>query len=364
MNSQARFFAHKMIGKMIGLGAFSLQMLLIAAPLTAQDRSQPINSEIRHTGTAEIRSVTKDSGFFPDRQPVVYWHDEDWKIDLLPLSTPDAAYELSITSSDGKMRIVKLPEDYSQINSISKTTNDKAIVIADINGKITAFGLVDLIAGKLIDNFAMSPPSVSPNQRFILYVNTDYYDYYNYRLYDTSKTPKENTCGYRLNDPEHKALDESYRGIQVYPRKGDQVSCSDEALKAFEDENHNLVSNVIWTSDSSKVVFADVKSGVVSLILVIMPHDDHDKDHGRDKDGNHNGDHDRPRTLIYSFVGTENVCGAVGPLGPTGCDNNNVKSIAWNGDSVNVTLVQANPTGPAIVKSLTIPIAKFVPLAK
>jgi ABC-type Zn2+ transport system substrate-binding protein/surface adhesin len=99
-----------------------------------------------------------------------------------------------------------------------------------------------------------------------------------------------------------------------------------------------------------------------------MPHGDHDKDHDRDHDGDRDRDHDKdndhPRTSIYSFVGAENVCGAVGPLGPTGCDYNNVKSIAWNGDAVNVALVQANPTGPAIVKNLTIPLSKFVPLAK
>jgi hypothetical protein len=356
MNSQTRFVARKTIGKMIGLGVFSIQMLLILAPLTAQDRSQPINSEIRHIGNAQLRSVTKTSGFFPDRQPAVYWHDEDWKIDLLPLSSPDAAYELSITSSDSRERVVKLPEEYAQIDSISRTPNDKAIIIAEINGKTAAFGLVDLKLGKLIDNFAILAPFVSPNQRIILYVNTDYYDYYNYRLYDTSKTPRENTCGYRENDPEHKDIDEGYRGFPIYPRKANQTSCSDADDKAFNDESHVRSSDFVWSSDSSKAVFADVMNGSsISLIIVAMHHGDKEREY----EGDHDRDNDLPLTLTYPFAGTENVC-----AGAATCDNNNVRSVAWNGDAVNVALVQANPTGPAIVKNLTIPLSKFIPLTK
>jgi hypothetical protein len=130
-----------------------------------------------------------------------------------------------------------------------------------------------------------------------------------------------------------------------------------------DDDDNTDVSNFIWSVDSSKVVFADVKSGVISLVLVKMPHSDRDKDHDKDHDGDHDRDHDRdndrPRTLTYSFVGAENVC-----AGAATCDSNNVRSIAWNGDTVNVALVQANPTGPSIVTNLTIPISKFVPLAK
>lgn len=355
MNSQTRFVSSKSLGEMIGLGIFSLQILLIAMPLSAQYQSQPISSEVTHIGTAEMRSVTKTSGFSPDRQPVVYWHDEDWKIDLTPQSSPNA-FSLSITSSDGRERVVKLPWDYSQINSIFCTPNGKAIIIADINGKITAFGLVDLKLGKLIDNFAMSPPSVSPNRRFILYVNTDYYDYYNYRLYDTSKTPRENTCGYRENDPDHKDLDEGYRGFPIYPRKANQISCSGAAEKAFADESHTQLSNFIWSVDSSKAVFADLMNGsTISLILVTMHHEDK----GRKNEGDNDRENDLPQTLIYSLIGAEDVCAGVAH-----CDYNNVRSIAWNGDSVNVALIQANPTGPAIVKNLTIPISKFVPLGK
>jgi hypothetical protein len=176
------------------------------------------------------------------------------------------------------------------------------------------------------------------------------------------KTPEENTCGYGDNNIEYNKHRDLLGGIQVYPH---QVTCLD--LEDDDDDNTD-VSDFIWATDSSKVVFADVKDGVISLILVKMPRSDSDKDHDKDKDGDHQGEHyrdnDRPRTLTYSFVGAENVCGAVGPQGPTGCDNNNVRSIAWSGDSVKVALVQANPTGPAIVKNLTIPLSKFVPIGK
>jgi hypothetical protein len=365
MNSQMKFVDCKTLGKMIGLGVLCLQMLFISAPLAAQDRSQHISSEVTHVGTAEMRSVTKTSGFIPDRQPVVYWHDEDWKIDLTPQSLPNA-FTVTITSSDGREKVVKLPWEFSQIVSISRTPNDEAIVTADLTGMIQAFCIIDLREGKITDNIALYDPIISPDRRFILF-NNWYPPHVGgeemYRIYDVLKTPRENTCGYRENDPRHEDLDGGYRGFQVYPQTPGQILCTSE-----DDEDDNSGFDFLWDTDSSKVVFADVKSGVMSLILVTMPHGDHDKDHDRDHDGDRDRDHDKdndhPRTSIYSFVGAENVCGAVGPLGPTGCDYNNVKSIAWNGDAVNVALVQANPTGPAIVKNLTIPLSKFVPLAK
>ncbi len=63
--------------------------------------------------------------------------------------------------------------------------------------------------------------------------------------------------------------------------------------------------------------------------------------------------------MIYSFVGPEDVC-----AGAKYCDSNNVKSIAWDGDTIKVALIQANPGGPRIEKDLTIPASKFVPIGK
>lgn len=353
MKSHMRFSSRKTLGKTIGLGIIFLQMPPIIMSLAAQDQSQPIKSETRNIGTAETRSVTKASGFFPDRQPAIHWHDDDWKINLLPLSSPDAAYEMSVTSRDEREKIVKLPLDYSQIDSISRTPNDMAIIIAEINGKTRAFGLIDLKSGKLIENFAILAPFISPNQRFILYVNTDYYDYYNYRLYDTSKTPRENTCGYRQNDPEHHDLDEAYRGFPVYPRKADQCSCSDAEEKPFSDESHLRASDFIWSADSHSVIFADVQDGkAMSLILVIVPDGDDDKH----REGDHDGERDQPRTSIYRLVDTEDVC-----AGATSCDSGNVRSLVWDGNSIKAAFILVS-NGQKSEKDLTIPLSKFVPI--
>ena len=371
MKSRTMFF----VGKMLGLGVFSLQMLLISTRLSAQDNTQTIKSEIRHIDTAEMRSVTKTSGFFPDSQPAVYWHDEDWKIDLTPQSKPNA-FSVTITSSNGREKIVKLPWEYSQIDSISRTPNDLAIVTADIYAMIQAICLIDLRDGKIIDDIGLSDPIVSPDRRYILFDSSGpphSVSENQYRIYDVLKTPRENTCGYRDNDSMHKDLDGGFRGFQVYPQTPGNILCNSE-----DDDDDNNGFDFLWTADSSKLVFADAKSGVLSLVLVKMHRDKCDKDHDRDYDNDcdkdrnldkdhdkdHDKDNDRPQTFIYPFVGAENVCGAVGPLGPTGCDYNKVKSIAWSGDAVNVALVQANPTGPAIIMNLTIPLSKFVPLSK
>jgi len=267
---------------------------------------------------------------------------------------------MKITPRRGDSKTVNFPNYFAQVNSITRNPEDKAIILAEATGTAEAFIIADLKEGKLIDQIGMEDPSISPDRRFILY-NNGYPAHgpgqaAQYHLYDTLKTPKENTCGYRQNDPQHRDLDESYRGIQVYPRKGNSVSCSNAELKAFEDEDHNMVSGFVWSANSSNAVFADIMNGsTISLILVKIPSGDKDKEHVAD----HDRDEDVPRTLIYSFVGAENVC-----AGAATCDSNNVRSITWNGDSVDVALVQANATGPAIVMNLTIPISKFVPLAK
>ena len=358
MKSQIRYGTSRMFWKTIVLSFASLHSLLFAVTLFAQNC--PANNGIRticeQIGNAEVVSVAAPVGASPDSQLVVYWHDDEWKIDMLPQFTSDGAVRMKITSRRGDIKIVNFPNIFAQVNSITRNPEDKAIIFAEATGTVEAFLIADLKEGKLIDDIAIVAPSVSPDRRFILYVNTDYYDYYNYRLYDTSKSPRENTCGYRENDPEHKDMDEAYRGFPVYPRKANQTSCSDAAEKAFADESHTQLSNFIWSADSSKAVFADVMNGnTISLILVTM----HDGDHDRGHNGDHDRDNDVPRTLIYSFVGAENVC-----AGAATCDSNNVRSIAWNGDSVNVALIQANPSGPAIVLNLTIPLSKFVPLTK
>ncbi len=373
MKSRKKFAEGRMFWETVVQSLVGLLSLTLVVPLTAQNcpNNPGVRTICKTIGNAESVSVTSPFAAYPALQPVVYWHDDNWKIDMLPQPASDGDLRMKITSRNDDTKIIKFPGVFfAQVDSITRNPEDLAIVIGEPNGTSSVFSIVDLKLGKIIDGSLLYDPSISPNRRFLLY--TDWFPPHAessenlYSLYDTLKTPDENTCGYGENNPEYKKNSDQLDYTQVYPYQAGCLEGQDDS-----DDNRN-VSDFIWTPDSSKVVFADVKSGVMSLILVTMPNDDRDKDHQGEQNGIHSENHDqghrvgndRPRTLIYSFVGAENVCGAVGPLGKTGCDSNNVRSLAWNGDAVNVALVQANPTGPAIVKNLTIPLSKFMPIRK
>jgi hypothetical protein len=305
----------------------------------AQKANIEIRSVVTHIEAAEVRSVSPSSGFYPSLQPEVYWHDADWNIDLLPFSPSDHTYSLSISYKSEKTQIVRL-DNYAQIDSISRAPNDKAIIVGDYNGMTQMFSVVDLKLGKEIDGGFIYDPSISPDRRFILYENwypphSDGFNEKSFTVYDTMKTHEENTCGYWDNTPRH--IGRSDEGVQVYPLL---AVCTDG-----EDENDNnkSVSGFIWSADSRKVVFADVRDGYISLILVTMPI----------------GITDRPQTTIYRLVGAENVC-----TGAANCDYNNVRSITWDGQSVDAVLIQKNPGGAPIERDMSIPVSKFVPISK
>ena len=270
MNSQANLDAGRQFSRMIGLGC----VILLTSHLYAQQQMKPMDTEIKHIGTAEAKTVV-NTGYFSSRQPEVYWHDQDWNIDLLIPPDKHDPYLLSIRSSGGNASILKLPYNYGQINSIYRAPDDKAIIDAECGGNCNVFAVIDLKQGMVIDEVSDDGLAISPNGRFILYGNginsapgTDGDEEQSTHLYDTLKTPLENTCGYRDNDPEHKDLDEEMRGFQVFPQKPGQILCTDE----YVDENDdNMPSNFTWSADSSKVVFADMKSGVMSLVAVMMP---------------------------------------------------------------------------------------------
>ena len=98
-----------------------------------------------------------------------------------------------------------------------------------------------------------------------------------------------------------------------------------------------------------------MNGSTINLILVTMHHGDKDREH----EGDHDRDSDVPRTLIYPLVGAENVC-----AGAAYCDSNNVKSIAWGGDTIKVALMILPRPGKPTEKDLTIPLSKFVPVDK
>jgi len=317
-----------------------------AQPIGAKQEMPPSDTEISHIGNAEVKSLV-NTGFYPSRQPEVYWHDSDWKIDLINRASDEKPYEISIRSSSGSVSVVKLPQEYEQVNSIYRAPGDKAIIVEEDHTSSGAFAIVDLKQGRLIDNVGVAFSIISPDRRFILYQNwypaeAEYYEN-TYHLYDTSRTPRQNVCGYRDNDPKHEYLDDGMRGFQVFPQKAGQPLCSGPE----DDDDDNMGTNFTWAPDSSKIVFADVKSGVMSLILVTMPA----------------GASDLPKTSIYALVGAENVCaGATDAAGQPYCDYHDIQSLGWGGDAVTATF--NHRFGTPLDLKITIPVSKFVPVGK
>jgi hypothetical protein len=106
----------------IGVVTLLCASLYAQQPAGSNSTSPPkkqLDTEVKHIGTAEATTVVK-TGFYPDRQPKVYWHDQDWNIDLLIPASGEDPYSLSISSRGGVASIVKLPDLYSQINTISR----------------------------------------------------------------------------------------------------------------------------------------------------------------------------------------------------------------------------------------------------
>jgi len=340
MNSKAKLDASRIYSRLVHMCILGIYLGLQPSPLFAQDTDHPMSTEVENFGSAEAKMVTRDSGFYPLRQPEVYWHGDDWRIDLLPLTSTNETYKLKISSgSADETRVVPLPDGYGQIRSILRNPDDKAIVIADISGTVASFCIVDLKLGQVIDQVAMYSPSVSPDRRFVTFINGfpphGSYAEDDYRLYDTFKTPRENTCGFRANDLERRDLDESYRGYEIYPLTPKGNRCLEELP---DGENHQRISNFVWSNDSSKVAFADALNGIITLVVARTP----------------SGTADMPQTVVYPLTGLENVC-------EKECGNSNVRSLAWAGDQIQATLAYTPEAGPVVERELTIPLSKFVP---
>jgi len=349
MNTNVRLVAATMGA---GLLALLAPALLAQSAERLPNADHPyLGTKIVHVGDAETKQVWS-GGFYPTAQPEVYWHDPDWNIDLvIPPNNSDPnsdePYSLSIRSGDGRASIARLGHRWAQVDSILRSPGDKAIIEAYCGGKCGGFLIVDLVQGKVVDEVGAYAPAISPNRRFLIFETGMGENLYH--LYDVTKTPRENTCGYRHNDPLHANLDEDLRGIQVYPQKPGQAGCQLED----DPDDDNMGFDFTWAPDSSKIVFADVKDSVMSLILVTMPA----------------GAKDLPKTSTYALAGSENICAAV-----QYCDFHIVKSLAWDGDTVKVvfeygkrTVIQSGDTVKAssqFSKELAIPISKFVAIGK
>ena len=303
-------------------------------------------SEVRNIGAAEVKSVIQGSMVEPRYQPEVYWHDREWRMDLVIPEGTDHVPKVSIRSNSGNVLVVKLPEYYEQIREILRGPGDKAMVLEDNHSAEGDFAIIDLNSGEMIDNIDDSYATTSPDRRFIIFdisqpvVAGTAPDESRYRLYDLLKSPQENTCGHLKNDP--KRPDPDMRGIQVYPESKGKITC-----ESVDENDDNSGSSFTWSPDSSKLVFADVKSGVMSLVLVTMP----------------DSKTDLPKTSVYTLKDAQDVCaGATAADGENYCDYHVIQSLGWEGDSV--TAVFHHQFGTPLDLQLTIPVSAFVPIGK
>ncbi len=223
-------------------------------------------TRLEKIGNAQVQTVV-NTGFFPDDQPEVYWHDPDWNIDLLLPRRPNTGFSIVVTAHSGRSVIINLPERCSQINSILLAPGDRVIIETGDDSESGGFVVVDLQSDRVLDDVITAGPTVlSPNRRFILYDN--WFQTWNdsvvhtYHLYDTSKSPQENTCGYDADDPKHKHLADYLRGFQVFPPDEGKRGCS-----ISDAGDNNVGAYFTWTPDSSRVVFADFTSDAVTLVL-------------------------------------------------------------------------------------------------
>lgn len=321
--------------------------LLVNYELVSQEAQGGEASVVKQVGTAEVRSTAPGTLFDPKHQPEIFWHDRDWNIDLIRGRTGDEPARVSIRSATGSAAIVNLPNDFEQINSILRSLNDKAIVVAEDNAGTGGFAIIDLKEAKLEDKVGVGALFISPSRRFILFKNwypphAESYENL-YRLYDVMKSARENVCGYRANDPRHLDIDDGMRGFQIFPQRPGQTLCTDPE----DDDDDNMATNVVWSPDSSEVAFADVKGTVMSLILVTMPA----------------GAKDLPKTSVYTLKGAQDVCaGATDAAGDVSCDYHVIQSLTWDGDAVKATF--HHQFGTKLDLELTIPVSQFIPISK
>ena len=123
--------------------------------------------------------------------------------------------------------------------------------------------------------------------------------------------------------------------LRVRPVRSDQGSLCLGELP--EGEDHHRVSDFVWSADSSKVLFADARSGFMSLVVVQMP----------------SAATDPPRTVVYPLTGAENVC-------EKGCTPRNVRALAWEGDRIEAVLAYGPEVGRDNEVVLAIPLSRFL----
>ena len=315
-------------------------LVVVSQPLVHAQKS--FDTEITQIGEAQVQTMVSN-GFFPDRQPVVFWHDPEWSIDLLLPSDRDGVFSVGIQSRSGARSVVPLPKRVRQITSVVRAPEDRAIVSTE-GSESFGFVILDLKKARVVDDVDSDGIHISPNRRFILFdswfANWNDSVPHEFRLYDVLKTPRENTCGYLISDSEHENLDDYLRGIQVFPP---MPTCSDHEKNLGLDEGANFA----WAPDSSRIVFADARNGVMRLVLVTMP----------------TGTHDLPKTSVYVLKGPQDVCaGATDAAEEKDCGYDVIQSLGWEGDSVKAAF-HRRFRAPRDLQ-LTVPVSAFVPIQR
>jgi hypothetical protein len=313
---------------------------------SAQTELSRGDSKIKKVETAEVRAIEPGTLFDPEHQREVYWHDSDWKINLVIPASKNHVHQISVQSNSGTNSTVVLPDYFYQIDEILRGPEDKAIVLEEDGSYSQDFAVIDLKQGKLIAQIAAAyGVEISPNRRFVFFqrwvARFAKESENEFGIYDLVKSTRANVCSYSKKDPRHEHLELAELGFPVYPQRPGQTDCS--APDDSNDDNQALLSS--WAEDSTKVVFADVKGSVMSLILVTMPI----------------GAKDVPETSMYTLKGAQDVCaGATDAAGDANCDV--IKSIGW-GDGY-VTASFRHQFGTPLNLQLTIPISSFVPIGK
>jgi hypothetical protein len=283
------------------------------------------------------------------KQPDIYWHDADISLDL-DASTKD--WSVVVQQGTNPVERAPLPDLLEQVYAIHRAAPNRAVLLADLSAGAKFIGIIGTSPAKLLDSFWSSAgPSLSPDNRYVLFVRfypmhgADNYED-QYRLYDVLGTRASNWPERPAQDgppTEPINYDSTLAGVPVYPLKAGELGRENTNIE--DGQVHQRASEFIWSADSSKVVFADVQGGVISLVVVSMP----------------TAAGGKPQTVVYPLAGTENVC-----LGTSEAECNifNVRSLAWDGESIRAALMIRPNHAKAIEKDLTIPLSKFVLVGK
>jgi hypothetical protein len=288
----------------------------------------------------EIKELPSDHGI-EAKQPQVYWHDANSRIDL---DSSSKQWAVVIQRNSAPAERVLLPDYIEQVDSIRRSGNDRVVVLADLAAGAHYIGVIATDPAELLDQFWTSaPPGLSPDNRYVVFVRfypmhgAEGYDD-QYRLYDVLGSRAINWPGRPAQDaPAGEIInyDASKAGVPVYPLSAAEVGRDNTNVP--EAEVHHLLSYFVWDTNSKRVMFADETNGRVSLVLVGVPSDPKQN----------------PTTLTYALAGDQSPCSAA-------CQSKNIGTLAWNGDSIMAQLLATPENAPDRKISLNLPISRFV----